>query len=150
MYQRNFWYGSLLPIVYINVVWFQFLHRINAAFGVSNKFVPYRPNYDLVGSAVNSVENSLKPWSLLKSGDDLNNIVSAMVSRGVYFMFATGNNAVSNIPTDGIFMVRTTWLGGGTAVQEVTMLTGNDRDKSYVRTFIDNNNWSAWKQTTNA
>ena len=64
-------------------------------------------------------------------------------------MFATGNNAVSNIPTDGIFMVRTTWLGGGAAVQEVTMLTGNDRDKSYVRTFIDNNNWSAWKQTTN-
>ena len=46
--QNKFWYSSLLPIVYIITVWFQSLHRINAAFGVSNKFVPYRPNYDLV------------------------------------------------------------------------------------------------------
>lgn len=44
--QNKFWYGSLFPIVYIYTVWFQFLHRINAAFGVSQKFVPYRPSYD--------------------------------------------------------------------------------------------------------
>jgi hypothetical protein len=29
------------------------VHRINAAFGVSNKFVPYRPPYDTVIDAVN-------------------------------------------------------------------------------------------------
>lgn len=36
----------MFPIVYIYTVWFQLLHRINAAFGVSPKFVPYRPSYD--------------------------------------------------------------------------------------------------------
>ena len=107
-----------------------------AAFGVSSKFVPYKVD-------------TTKPWALLKSGDDLNDIVSAMEAKNVYVMFATGDTGVSNKPANGIFMVRTTNLGGGAAVQEVTMLTGNDRDKSYVRTFIDNNNWSTWKQTTN-
>lgn len=33
----------MFPIIYTNTVWFQFLHRINAAFGVSQKFVPYKP-----------------------------------------------------------------------------------------------------------
>ena len=103
---------------------------------MSQKFVPYKVD-------------TTKPWALLKSGDDLNNIVSAMEAKNVYVMFATGDTGVSNKPANGIFMVRTTNLGGGAAVQEVTMLTGNDRDKSYVRTFIDNNKWSAWKQTTN-
>lgn len=104
----------------------------------------------MVGSAVNRVENSLKPWALLKSGDDLNDIVSAMETKNAYFMFATGDTDVSNKPANGIFMVRTTNLGGGAAVQEVTMLTGNDRNKSYVRTFINSSDWSAWKETTNA
>lgn len=111
-------------------------HRINAAFGISPKFVPYKTD-------------TTKPWALLKSGDDLNDIVSAMEAKNVYVMFATGDVGVSNKPATGIFMVRTTNLGGGAAVQEVTMLTGNDRDKSYVRTFINNSDWSAWKQTTN-
>lgn len=39
----------MFPIIYTNTVWFQLLYRINAAFGVSNKFVPYRPSWDLVG-----------------------------------------------------------------------------------------------------
>lgn len=38
----------MFPIIYIYAVWFQFLCRVNAAFGVSTAFVPYRPNYDLV------------------------------------------------------------------------------------------------------
>ena len=120
-----------------------------AAWNVSHKYVPYRPNWDLVGSATNIVENSLKPWPILKSGDNLDNIVSAMESRGLYFMFAVGTVDVLNKPANGIFAVRTTSYGGGSAVQEVTILTGNDRGKSYVRTFIDSNNWSSWIQTTN-
>lgn len=36
----------MFPIIYIYTVWFQFLHRINAAFGVSKNFTPYRPPYD--------------------------------------------------------------------------------------------------------
>ena len=31
------------------------VHRINAAFGVSNKFIPYRPNYDLVCKSVGTL-----------------------------------------------------------------------------------------------
>lgn len=31
------------------------VHRINAAFGVSNKFVPYRPNYDLVAENMSNI-----------------------------------------------------------------------------------------------
>lgn len=54
LYKIKFWYGCLFPIIYTYTVWFQFLHRINAAFGVSSKFVPYRPNYDLVAKAVNA------------------------------------------------------------------------------------------------
>ena len=32
----------MFPFIYTNVVWFQFLYRINAAFCLSSKFVPYR------------------------------------------------------------------------------------------------------------
>ena len=32
----------MFPIIYIYTVWFQLLHRVNAAFGVSQKFTPYR------------------------------------------------------------------------------------------------------------
>lgn len=32
----------MFPIIYTNTVWFQSLYRINAAFGVSQKFVPYQ------------------------------------------------------------------------------------------------------------
>jgi len=116
---------------------FEILRYTNAAFGVSPKFVPYKID-------------PTKPWAMLKSGDDLDNIVSAMENKDIYFMFAIGDTNVLNKPANGIFMVRTTYLGGGAAVQEVTILTGSDRDKSYVRTFINSSDWSAWKETTNA
>lgn len=38
----------MFPIIYINTVWFQFLCRVNAAFGVSQKFVPYKQPESLI------------------------------------------------------------------------------------------------------
>ena len=35
-------------------------YRINAAFGVSNKFVPYRPNWDLVVNRITGIERYIQ------------------------------------------------------------------------------------------
>ena len=118
-----------------------------AAWNVSKKYVPHRPNWDLVGSAANIVEYSLKPWANLKSGDNLDNVISMMVTKGVWSMFAAGTNDVLNKPASGIFFVRTLITDSNTGIQIVTMLTGSDRGRSYSRTYAGG--WDSWKETTN-
>lgn len=113
---------------------------------MSHKYAPHRPDWDAISSIL---EYSLKPWALLKSGDNLDNIPSTMESKGLYFMFATCTNDVLNKPADGIFMVLTYNLGGGSCVQEATILTGSNRGKVYSRTYINSNDWSGWVQISN-
>ena len=154
---RYFSKGTTFSHIYLRVVNGYTVNNVTikpmictlADWKVSQKFVPYRPNWDLVSSATNIVENSLKPWANLKSGDNLDNIVSAMSDKGVYMMCAVGTNDVLNKPSNGIFYVRT-WKGldVGTAIQICTMLTDNNVGRSYIRTRASNI-WSAWKETTN-
>lgn len=128
----------MFPIVYINAVWFQFLHRINAAFGVSNKFVPYRPNYDLVCSNINTLYG-VYPKGRVESGS-LNDITSTV--------FSLYTSAVSDRPTsDGMwYYVRTSNLGTGHAFQEAFAMSSSI---AYVRVQYQGT-WNAWKQITNA
>lgn len=117
-----------------------------ADWNASHKYVPHRRDWDNI---INLIEYSLTPWTNIATGANLNNIPTTMASKGVYSMFAIGTSDALNVPADGIFMVRTYRLATGTAVQEVTMLTGNDRGKVYSRTFINNDSWSSWIQLTN-
>ena len=105
-----------------------------AAFGVSSKFVPYRPNWDLVCRY--AYNGGFNPSII--SNADLNAINQTA--------FAVYNNP-SNMPSgqSGFCFVRTTVFDINGAIQELFMLTGI----AYFRAKTDGN-WSAWKQTTNA
>ena len=59
----------MFPIIYINTVWFQFLYRINAAFGVSKAFVPYRLPYDTVAGRAKSI-NDLHATAIYSGDSD--------------------------------------------------------------------------------
>ena len=75
------------------------IHRINAAFGVSSKFVPYRPNYDLVGNTVNYVNDTFRR---LDYGSNNVTTISVNVStwqEGTYLVAC--NNATTNTSIKG-------------------------------------------------
>ena len=75
------------------------IHRINAAFGVSKAFVPYRPNYDLVCNTVNYVNDTFKR---LDYGSNNVTTISVNVSawqEGTYLVAC--NNATSNTSIKG-------------------------------------------------
>lgn len=117
------------------------IHRINAAFGVSNKFVPYRPNWDLVADYAQSggFQNSSR-------GGIINNADLNTISKTT---FAVYNNP-SAMPTSetGYCWVRTTIYDANAALQELFMfMTG----VSYVRVrYNSETTWQTWKQITNA
>ena len=70
-----------------------------AAFGVSSKFVPYRPNWDLVGNTVKSVNDTFKR---LDYGSNNVTTISVNVStwqEGTYLVAC--NNATSNTSIKG-------------------------------------------------
>lgn len=124
----------MFPIIYTYAVWFQFLYRINAAFGVSQKFVPYRPNYDLVANVAFScgfVHESVPNGDL--------NAISASE-------FKLYNNP-TNLPSgqSGYFFVQTIIFDKNSGYQEITALTQNG--ETYKR-MLYGGTWRAWKQIT--
>ena len=48
----------MFPIIYIYTVWFQSLCRVNAAFGVSQKFVPYCKLSKIVANITKTITTS--------------------------------------------------------------------------------------------
>lgn len=93
----------MFPIIYIYTVWVQFLYRINAAFGVSKAFVPYRPNYDLVGSAVSALNSSVfSPVTSVLVGGSIafTDITGGYIRIGNLVVVNVRCKAATNIPVD--------------------------------------------------
>lgn len=105
-------------------------------------------NYDLVCDTVNKANLSIKRGNTLTSGS-LNDVINTMIANGIYICFSAGTSDVSDKPAQGIFMHRTTMIDSTTAMQEVVMLTGENKGRMYVRTYATSV-WTAWKETTNA
>ena len=87
LYKIKFWYVCLFPIIYINAVWFQFLYRINAAFCISPKFVPYKPE-------------TVKGWTKLKeqtaNSDTFTLDLANMNEVMVMLVYTSGSRVYSN------------------------------------------------------
>lgn len=109
----------MFPIIYIYTVWFQFLHRINAAFGVSNKFVPYRPNLEALSAQVEYLTPSLKGKRYVCSTTDYEQCadVAITVPANKTIQF-TANLKFNNSPPRGI-QVRT-----GTDLSNLNQVVG--------------------------
>ena len=106
-----------------------------AAFGVSQKFVPYRPNYDFVCSGRVAPRTS----ATLTSGN-LNDFPTS-------YYLCTG--AVANLPEyTGYAIVKTIVIDENAALQEAFTLNSSG-NKSYMRTKW-NGTWNPWVLNTNA
>lgn len=110
------------------------IHRINAAFGVSQKFVPYRPNYDFVcaGRVAPTIIGEL-------SSGDLNDVPTS------YYLCT---NNVTNKPASGYTVVKTIVINDEMALQEAFILNSSG-NKSYMRTKW-HGTWNPWVLNTNA
>ena len=113
-------------------------HRINAAFGVSNKFVPYRPNYDLV-----SYLASAGGFHDASHGSFVNDADLNTIENGVRLYRAPSHNP----STANYVLVKTYMLDNTTGVQELTSL--DSPPKMYTRVKLAST-WSSWVETTNA
>lgn len=111
------------------------IHRIKAAFDVSSKFVPHRPNYDLV------VQGRIAPTTsgTIMSGN-LNDFPTS------YYLCS---GAVANLPEyTGYAIVKTIVIDVNAALQEAFTLNSSG-NKSYMRTKW-NGTWNPWVLNTNA
>ena len=106
-----------------------------AAFGVSNKFVPYRPNYDFVCAGRVAPTTS----GTIMSGN-LNDFPTS------YYLCS---GAVANLPEyTGYAIVKTIVIDVNAALQEAFTLNSSG-NKSYMRTKW-NGTWNPWVLNTNA
>lgn len=117
---------------------FEILRYTNAAFGVSNKFVPYRPNYDLVSYLANAGGFHDASHGSFVQNADLNS-----VANGIRLYHSPSNN-----PTSATYvLVKTYMLDSTTGVQELTSLASPP--KMYTRVKMAST-WGNWVETTNA
>ena len=116
------------------------IHRINAAFGASNKFVPYRPNWDLVAyfAQANSFQDGVHGGTV--SNADLNDVMYSCNS-----LYHSPTNAPAGLPSDNYVFVRTTIYDKNAGMQELVLLS--QIGETYKR-MLYGGSWRAWKQVT--
>lgn len=110
----------MFPIIYIYTVWFQFLYRINAAFGVSPKFVPYRGTFG--NKAVGTVD------------------MNSLTVEGNYYV-SNVTKATHHAPKDGYFFVDVYTTENGKKWQKAYRI--NEPQYIYQRQMTSNT-WGTW------
>lgn len=107
-----------------------------AAWNVSHKYVPYRPNWDLVGKSVATV-NKIALDTSNTYQVDINSIISTS-----YMVIKSGSTNFPSGVTGQYSFLRTDAYDGSTARQELTL---SDTSDMYVRTR-SGGQWHEWKK----